>query len=309
MKIRQLLKIAAGSNPITRNANRWKWVIALDARVHGADATFTRDSVRIQKGAQVVAINRRHAIYAGTIAKSFDVFFSAVKPVEENGVSLVDYSTPRVHTLPDGLQFEFASFPEHPGIIDEYLQWRTPQPGERVFDLGANWGLSVYRFSKLVGPGGSVTCFEPDPINLEILKKNIERHDLQNVTVVAAAIGGADGSAEFSSEGTIGSQMISLLGREPAGTVVKVPVMSLKTAFEKFGVPDFCKMDIEGAEIEALESAIESISANKIHFALETRHMVDGEFTDKRVEDIFRRAGYESGTEDKYDLITYARPA
>ena len=293
-KIKKALKTLANSNFLTRAIYNWRdqrhlaRVVAADCKQYGTETTFRENAVEIRKGNQCMLISRKHAIYAGTLSKSFDVYFSAVVPEHENGLSIADFSKPKVHTLKNGMQFEFSTWPEEIEAIDGYFMWYKPKVGETVFDLGAHCGFSVYFFSTLVGPNGRVICFEPDPTNLEILRRNMDRYNLRNVTVVPAAIGGADGTAQFSSEGTIGSQLISLLGRESVGSVISVPVVSLKSAFEKYGFPTFCKMDIEGAEIEALSSATECLAANPVHFVVDTNHTLDGTLTDTRVEAIVK---------------------
>jgi hypothetical protein len=67
-------------------------------------------------------------------------------------------------------------------------------------------------------------------------------------------------------------------------------------------------MDIEGAEIETLESTVDLISTKNIHFVVDTGHLRNGEFSDKKVEEAFRRAGYETETKYRLSIITYARP-
>lgn len=243
------------------------------------------------------------------MAVTFDIFFSATKPHQENEFQVVDYSRPAVHTLADGLRFEFSFVPEEPGSVDDYIAWYHPKPGDLVFDLGAHSGISVYHFSKMVGPSGRVVCFEPDPISLDFLRKNIARHHLENVTVVEAAIGGMDGTASFSSEGTLFSSLTNVLPKKPAGNVLNVPVMSLRTAFNKFGAPSLCKIDIEGAEVEALETLCEQLHSLETNFVVDTNHKVHGDITAKRVEAIFRRGGYETETIAKTGSTTYARPA
>jgi FkbM family methyltransferase len=311
---KKLVRALAETNPLTRSLLGWRYqrhlarVVTLDCKQYGAHVTFRKDAVEVRNGGRAMLISRKHAIYAGTLAKAFDVYFSAVIPFDENGIKVADYSKPKVHKLTNGMEFEFSSWPEEIDAIDGYFMWYKPKPGDTVFDLGAHCGFSVYFFSQLVGPGGRVICFEPDPANLLILNRNIERYSLRNVTVVSAAIGAKDGTAQFSSEGTIGSQLVNFLARDTVGDIISVSVMSLRTAFEKFGVPQFCKIDIEGAEIEALESAEECLALKNTHYVVDTNHTVGSDLTDKRVEAIFRRMGYETKTTWEPFASTYARP-
>ena len=50
-----------------------------------------------------------------------------------------------------------------------------------VIDVGAHIGYFTLLFADLVGPKGKVFSFEPEPKNFELLKKNIEINNHQNV--------------------------------------------------------------------------------------------------------------------------------
>jgi FkbM family methyltransferase len=310
MSLRGIIKNLAQSTPVTRAMlqRRYEGIVIKACKDHcGADVTFQPDAVSIRKGNQVIRINPKISIYTESLASQFDVFFTAVRSTEINGLQIVDYTTPKLHTLQDGLQFEFSYFPEEADSVTDYFRWYKPNPGDTIFDLGANCGLSVYYFSKAVDSTGRVICFEPDPANSEILARNIARHNLTNVTVVKSAIGGADGSIDFSAEGTPGSQILKYLGRNSVGKVITVPLVALSTAFDQYGAPDLCKIDIEGAEIEALESISHRLPTLGASFVVGTNHMVAGEWSKRRVEEIFQRAGYETVTTQEPFLTTYAR--
>jgi FkbM family methyltransferase len=175
--------------------------------------------------------------------------------------------------------------------------------------MGAHCGVSTYHLSKLVGPEGKVVAFEPDPLNFEILKRNIERHSLTNVVAENAAIAGTSGKLAFSSEGTVGSMLMSVLPRESAGSVVMVEAMTLADAFARWGVPAFCKIDIEGAEIEVISKSAEVLRTHKTNFSLDTCHLKpNGQSTHSDVEALFRSYGYEAASEANPMMETWARP-
>ena len=50
---------------------------------------------------------------------------------------------------------------------------RLCKQGDFVVDIGANIGWYTIIASRLVGVTGKVDCFEPDPTNLQLLKKNV----------------------------------------------------------------------------------------------------------------------------------------
>jgi FkbM family methyltransferase len=176
--------------------------------------------------------------------------------------------------------------------------------------MGAHCGVSTYYLAKLVGPQGRVVCFEPDPQNFAILQQNLARHGLENVTAVQAAIAGENGMLAFNSEGTIGSGLSSLLLRESVGNSVMVDAYTLAEVFARWGTPAFCKMDIEGAEIEAVSRSMDAVRGSGIHFALDTHHpQANGEMTSARMEELFRACGYEAASEANPLWTTWARPA
>ena len=74
-------------------------------------------------------------------------------------------------------------------------------------------------------------------------------------------------------------------------------------------VPTFVKMDIEGAELSFIQGAKEFLRTHPVHFAIESYHRVDGDFTYKKLDPIFEEIGYEHLSSDKFQqMFTWARP-
>ncbi len=242
------------------------------------------------KDPRAILLPEHHLVYAADIAESFDRYFLPLKPELRDGLEVLDYSTPgRLQTYRDsGLQFEMASFPEEEDELEESFHWYRPKSGDLVFEIGAHCGVSTYHFAQMVGPEGKVVAFEPDPVNFEILKRNMARYNLTNVELVNAAVAGTAGKMAFSSEGTVGSMLISVLDRAPASNVVMVDAITLADTFERWGVPAFCKVDIEGSEIEVIAKSADLLRNNKTNFALDTCHLKpDGKSTHSDVETLF----------------------
>jgi FkbM family methyltransferase len=265
----------------------------------------------LRKGGRAMILAERHLVYAADIATDFERYFLPLVPEMRDGVEVLDYSQPgKLQTYrTSGLEFEMASFPEEEEELEQAFRWYRPKAGDLVFDMGAHCGVSTYHLSKLVGPEGKVVAFEPDPLNFEILKKNIERYRLANVILQNTAIAGTAGKLAFSSEGTVGSKLMSVLPRESAGAVVMVEAMTLADAFARWGVPDFCKIDIEGAEIDVIAKSAEVLRSHKTNFSLDTCHLKpDGQSTHSDVEALFRSYGYEVASEANPMMETWARP-
>lgn len=251
----------------------------------------------------------RHIVYAPDVAAHFESYFVPLLPTESEGKLVLDFSRPgNLQTYAkSGAQFEMASLPEEADAIESYFHWYTPHPGDLVFDVGAHCGVSSYHLSKLVGKTGRVIAFEPDPVNFSLLVRNIERNSLANVTPVQIAIAGRRGQAEFHAEGAIGSGLKRHSSRPAAGSVILVETITLEDAFAKWGAPNFCKLDIEGSEIEVISSSLSLLGKHSCNFALDTNHRIGGSFTDKRVEQLFRDGGYEAETSSG-ERTTCARP-
>jgi FkbM family methyltransferase len=283
-------------NPLVRT------VLRLQCR--RAFLKFHDCQVDICVGEKVIRISDKHFPYAADMANNFDTYFSQVQPEKQGSSSVVDYSAPRLQTYTNGLKFEIASMPEETEALESYFHWYRPKVGDLVFDMGAYCGVSTYHFSKYVGESGKVVAFEPDPINYSLLQRNIERYALKNVVTLPFAIAGLSTSAEFSSEGTMGSTLKRHSSRVTLGSIETVKTISLADACAEYGLPAFAKVDIEGSEVEMLSASQAFLRENDIQFALDTNHWLNGELTTKRVEQLFRQCGYEAESSDEHGCMT-----
>ncbi len=127
-----------------------------------------------------------------------------------------------------------------------------------VFDVGANVGYYSLLASLLTGEKGSVYSFEPLPENISYLKKHIELNKLKNVNVVENAVSNKVSKLRFTATNNRSMSHISNEGE------IEIETTSLDE-FIKAGnpFPDLIKMDIEGAEYEALIGAKELFKRKK----------------------------------------------
>jgi FkbM family methyltransferase len=128
---------------------------------------------------------------------------------------------------------------------------QTVQPGAVVFDLGGHVGYYTLLASELVGPAGRVITFEPLPRNLHYLRRHLALNKAGNVTVVEAAVSDRAGSALFD-EGPS-----SFEGRVGAHGRLQVTTVALDELVRSgaLPMPNVMKIDIEGAELDALQGA------------------------------------------------------
>jgi FkbM family methyltransferase len=128
------------------------------------------------------------------------------------------------------------------------------EPGMVVFDVGANLGFYTLLLADRVGPQGRVHAFEPDPLSCEILKSRAAGRS--NIEINQTAVGDHAGTITLytNRSNRADNRVHPSLGAETAETV-EVPLTTLDAycAARRIDRIDAVKMDIQGAEVTALE--------------------------------------------------------
>ncbi|HEY0516442.1 MAG TPA: FkbM family methyltransferase [Solirubrobacteraceae bacterium] len=168
-----------------------------------------------------------------------------------------------VHGQGAGLRFNagggnagYALGTSEPAVQDALAE--LMRDGQVVYDIGANAGFYTVICARSVGARGQVVAFEPLPANLELVNHNVQINGFVNVTVLPYAIGGSRGRAGFTlgADSTRGGLTHAHAEPERAGTI-EVDVRGLDELIAEGAVaaPHVIKMDIEGAEVDALNGA------------------------------------------------------
>ncbi len=144
--------------------------------------------------------------------------------------------------------------------------------GHTVIDAGAHIGLFTVRAAKIVGNEGKVIAIEPEKDNLAFLKRNIEANEIKNVLIVPKGLWGERGLRKLylniddnAAHTLTGTQFTNI---EYASKFEDIEVDTLDNILKELRVSkvDFIKMDIEGAEIEALKGMKETLQNNDYIF-------------------------------------------
>jgi len=134
-------------------------------------------------------------------------------------------------------------------------------------DVGANEGYFSTIASKIVGNNGFVIAIEPQKRMIEVIKKNLEINNSDNVYIENAAL--SDKSFQklylylFHSLNTGASSMVNkyLFSKRQ-----KVLTLSMEDLFEKYNIEyaDLVKVDVEGFEPEVINGAKKLLEERRI---------------------------------------------
>jgi FkbM family methyltransferase len=147
--------------------------------------------------------------------------------------------------------------------------------GDTFVDVGANEGMMTLLGAHLVGPGGQVVAFEPNPLPRAILKRNLARNGIPNVELHAAGLGEHPADmALFVPDINSGEGSFTEPAGEAAGTYVECPVMVGDDALAGRH-PRMIKIDVEGFEMRVLAGLSATIAAAKPMVVVEVveRHL------------------------------------
>ena len=196
-----------------------------------------------------------------------------------------------------------------------YLRKYKIKPGDIIVDGGASVGLFTIYASKIIGNKGKILAFEPDFEYYGKLKRNLELNYINNVILINKGLWNkkdilefynthrGDSSFVFDKE----SYIIDSKSLHNKLDITKVEVTTLDHELEKNGLKkvDFIKMDIEGAEMNALYGAKKILKSYPVNLAIASYHIVDGKKTCFALKEILEEMGYMADIEYPVHLTTY----
>ena len=133
------------------------------------------------------------------------------------------------------------------------------EPGDLCFDIGAHLGSRIRAWSRI---GARIVAVEPQPHLMRMLRRWFG--DDPNIFLIEQAVGAEPGqqtmlvSRRSPTVTTLSPAWIATVQRAQTWestrweTSISVPVTTLDDLIAQYGEPAFCKIDVEGYELEVL---------------------------------------------------------
>ena len=170
--------------------------------------------------------------------------------------------------VPDGPSFDYydatilAWKDQIPAYLrnaqDYWFRQYQPRPGDVVLDVGAGRGEDVLAFSREIGANGRLLAIEAHPVSYRILERFCRLNQLSNTTPVHIALMDRPGTVLIDDQDIWEANTVS---SGSAAFGAPVGATTIDQLCKEHGIEriDFLKMNIEGAEVFALQGMSEMI--------------------------------------------------
>lgn len=180
------------------------------------------------------------------------------------------------HTIPFAINTEFRNRQYANDLV--YVR-----QGDRVLDCGACWGDTSLWFAEQAGPTGRVFSFEFVPSALEIFNANLALNPelSERIELVVHPVAECSGKIIRCQDNGAASTFKIEQMEDPNASSVEAVTVSIDDWVNRHNLQkvDFIKMDIEGAELDALSGAIQTLKRFRPRLAIALYH---------RPEDIYQ---------------------
>ena len=177
--------------------------------------------------------------------------------------------------------------------------------GDVFIDVGAHVGWYSILVDKLSPEGVRIFSFEPDPLNYELLKENIELNRADKVFPINTAIGERNGKATLYLYPDKNRGRHSLMPLHNHRTI-EVGVLSLDSFIRERSITKIklLKVDVEGYELAVLKGARESLYiVENIILEYSPDYMIKGGINPEEFKEFLKTAPFKIFMIDSKGLI------
>ena len=145
------------------------------------------------------------------------------------------------------------------------------KPGDLCFDIGASYGNRTAAFLKL---GARVVSVEPQKIPAKFLKRKFKK----KIILISKALGEAHGFnymyvSDFTALSTLSYDWLMSVMDDRFNQIkwrkkIEVEVITLDELIREYGRPNFCKIDVEGYELEVLRGLTQPLENLSFEFTI-----------------------------------------
>lgn len=195
-----------------------------------------------------------------------------------------------------------------PCSYSAYIKKYRPQKGDVIMDCGAHIGNCTILFSRLVGKSGHVIAIEPFEESLKMFKKRTKNLKAQ-ISTFKNGLWSENKKLPLSifHDQTISCQIVKEAEKVHDKNIQLIECRTIDHVISHINPDrlDLIKMDIEGAEIEALKGGVSTMSKYSPKFVIASYHIRNNEKTCFEVEKLLMKNGYEVETYFLPHLTTY----
>lgn len=169
--------------------------------------------------------------------------------------------------IPTPLELRMVETPFNSGMGDERKTLKKLleiiEPGDVIYDIGANIGVQTVFMAKKTGVSGEVIAIEPELVSFRSLNANIALNALNNIKVIQTALGKDSSESQLYSDRATGD--CSLVNKRKAKPFQETTVIPGDALIKRYNLslPNIVEIDVEGYEYYVIEGLKDALSQEK----------------------------------------------